>query len=128
MAAILIVEDDLTFSRILNAFLEKNGFDVKVKNSVKDGFEALAKESFDLALFDYRLPDGNGLELLQKVRTEYKMPVIMMTSFNDVRTAVKAIQWGAADYILKPVYPEELLMSIRGILGGTKESSEPIVE
>jgi len=126
MAAILIVEDDLTFSRILNAFLEKNGFDVKVKNSVKDGVEALSKGSFDLALFDYRLPDGNGLELLQKVRTEYKMPVIMMTSFNDVRTAVKAIQWGAADYILKPVYPEELLMSIRGILGGTKESSEPV--
>jgi two-component system response regulator HydG len=128
MAAILIVEDDLTFSRILNAFLEKNGFDVKVKNSVKDGLDALAKESFDLALFDYRLPDGNGLELLQKVRVEYKMPVIMMTSFNDVRTAVKAIQWGAADYILKPVYPEELLMSIRGILGGTKESSEPVLE
>jgi two-component system response regulator HydG len=119
--AILIVEDDLTFSRILNAFLEKNGFDVKVAHSVKEATEVLAASPFDLALFDYRLPDGNGLELLQKVRLEHRMPVIMMTSFNDVRTAVKAIQWGAADYILKPVYPEELLLTIRQILG-TKET------
>lgn len=127
MSKILIVEDDLTFSRILTAFLEKNGFDVKVKHSVTDGIDALTKSTFDLALFDYRLPDGNGLDLLQKVRQEYRMPVVMMTSFNDVRTAVKAIQWGAADYVLKPVFPEELLMSIRQILG-TKDTSEPIVE
>ncbi len=122
MAAILIVEDDLTFSRILNAFLAKNGFNVTVKHSVKDGVDALSTSSFDLALFDYRLPDGNGLDLLQKVRHEHRMPVIMMTSFNDVRTAVKAIQFGAADYILKPVYPEELLMSVREILS-TKQST-----
>lgn len=127
MAHILIVEDDLTFSRILTAFLEKNGFDVKVKHSVADGIDALGKSAFDLALFDYRLPDGNGLDLLQKVRQDYRMPVIMMTSFNDVRTAVKAIQWGAADYVLKPVYPEELLASIRSILG-TKDEDAPIVE
>jgi len=122
MAAILIVEDDLTFSRILNAFLEKNGFAVKVAHSIAEGADVLNTASFDLALFDYRLPDGNGLDLLQKVRKEHRMPVIMMTSFNDVRTAVKAIQCGAADYILKPVYPEELLISIRQILG-TKESA-----
>lgn len=128
MANLLIVEDDLTFSRILTAFLEKNGFDVKVKHSVTDGIDALSKSTFDLALFDYRLPDGNGLDLLQKVRQEYRMPVVMMTSFNDVRTAVKAIQWGAADYVLKPVFPEELLMSIRQILGGSKETPAPIVE
>lgn len=122
MAAILIVEDDLTFSRILNAFLGKNGFDVKVTHSIAEGIDVLGKSTFDLALFDYRLPDGNGLDLLQKVRQDHRMPVIMMTSFNDVRTAVKAIQCGAADYILKPVFPEELLISIRQILG-TKESA-----
>jgi len=120
MAAILIVEDDLTFSRILNAFLQKNGFDVTIAHSFKDGLEALSGSNFDLALFDYRLPDGNGLELLQQVRHSHQMPIIMMTSFNDVRTAVKAIQVGAADYILKPVYPDELLVSIRRILN-TKE-------
>jgi two-component system response regulator HydG len=114
--AILIVEDDLTFSRILHAFLVKNGFEVKVVHSFREGTEMLNTSSFELALFDYRLPDGNGLELLREVRQNHPMPVIMMTSFNDVRTAVKAIQWGASDYILKPVFPEELLMSIRQIL------------
>jgi two-component system response regulator HydG len=118
--AILIVEDDLTFSRILHAFLVKNGFEVKVAHSFQEGSDTLNTGSFELALFDYRLPDGNGLELLRQVRQSQPMPVIMMTSFNDVRTAVKAIQWGASDYILKPVFPEELLMSIRQILG-TKE-------
>lgn len=126
--AILIVEDDLTFSRILNAFLEKNGFEVKVAHSVKDATDVLGASPFDLALFDYRLPDGNGLELLQKVRLEHRMPVIMMTSFNDVRTAVKAIQWGAADYILKPVYPEELLLTIRQILGTKETASVEYIE
>ncbi|HEX8060676.1 MAG TPA: response regulator, partial [Cyclobacteriaceae bacterium] len=120
MAAILIVEDDLTFSRILTAFLQKNGFEVKGAHSVKESLEILSDSTFDLALFDYRLPDGNGLELLQEVRHNHYMPIIMMTSFNDVRTAVKAIQVGAADYILKPVFPDELLVSIRRILD-TKE-------
>src|ERR1041385_3506370 len=116
MAAILIVEDDLTFSRILTAFLTKNGFEVKVAHSLKEGREVLNDSRVDLGLFDYRLPDGNGLELLQEVRHTHHMPIVMMTSFNDVRTAVKAIQVGAADYILKPVYPDELLVSIRRIL------------
>jgi two-component system response regulator HydG len=122
MAAILIVEDDLTFARILNSFLQKNGFEVKVSHSFKEGLEVLSDSTFDLALFDYRLPDGNGLELLQEVKHTHRMPIIMMTSFNDVRTAVKAIQVGAADYILKPVYPDELLVSIRHILE-TKETA-----
>lgn len=121
MTAILIVEDDLTFSRILTAFLQKNDFEVKVAHSVKESLEVLRDATFDLALFDYRLPDGNGLELLQEVKHTHHMPIIMMTSFNDVRTAVKAIQVGAADYILKPVYPDELLVSIRRILD-TKET------
>jgi two-component system response regulator HydG len=116
MAAILIVEDDLTFSRILTAFLAKNGFEVKATHSVKESLDVLNNSTFDLALFDYRLPDGNGLDLLQEVKHTHRMPIIMMTSFNDVRTAVKAIQVGAADYILKPVYPDELLVGIRRIL------------
>ncbi|HZY82779.1 MAG TPA: sigma-54 dependent transcriptional regulator [Cyclobacteriaceae bacterium] len=117
MASILVVEDDLTFSRILHEFLKKNGYGVTVRHSFKDGTEALSTTSFDLALFDYRLPDGNGLDLLEQARQNTRMPAIMMTSFNDVRTAVKAIQWGATDYILKPVYPEELLVTIHKALG-----------
>lgn len=126
--AILIVEDDLTFSRILNAFLVKNGFEVRVAHSFQDGMEVLSTSTFELALFDYRLPDGNGLDLLRQVRLNHSTPVIMMTSFNDVRTAVKAIQWGASDYILKPVYPDELLMSIRQILNRKEQVASEYIE
>jgi two-component system response regulator HydG len=128
MASILIVEDDLTFSRILTAFLQKNGFQVKAVHSIKDASEALSASTYSLALFDYRLPDGNGLELLHQVRQDHRMPIIMMTSFNDVRTAVKAIQWGAADYVLKPVYPDELLLSIQRLLNAKEAKETAVVE
>jgi two-component system response regulator HydG len=75
-------------------------------------------------LLDYRLPDGIGLDVLVNARSAGStVPVIIMTSFNDVRTAVKAIQSGAFDYITKPVNPEELLMIMSEALGEKKEQS-----
>lgn len=113
MATILLVEDDTTFSQLLTGFLKKHDNHVEARNTVKQGIAALGKKSFDLLLLDYRLPDGNGLEVLRAAR-EKGLPAaaIMMTSFNDVRTAVKAIRLGAFDYITKPVNPEELLLVI----------------
>lgn len=114
MKNILLVEDDQTFSRLLEGFLEKNGFKTDIRNNTKEGIAALGNQQYDLLLLDYRLPDGNGLEVLNAARhLEQTMPAIIMTSFNDVRTAVKAMRSGAFDYITKPVNPEELLMIIR---------------
>lgn len=111
MATILLVEDDTTFSQLLEGFLKKHDHHVEAKYSVKQGISALEKKSYDLLLLDYRLPDGNGLEVLKAAREQDPPPAaIIMTSFNDVRTAVKAIRMGAFDYITKPVNPEELML------------------
>ncbi|MFC3197413.1 sigma-54-dependent transcriptional regulator [Parapedobacter deserti] len=119
MANILLVEDDTTFAAILENFLKKKGFDVSVKYSVKSGIEALKHETFHLILLDYRLGDGIGLDVLEALRVQGKyVPSIIMTSFNDVRTAVKAIRQGAFDYITKPVNPDELLMVVNEALEG----------
>jgi two-component system response regulator HydG len=124
MAKILIVEDDLTFSQLLHGFLQKNGHEIITAASIKDGLKAIAQNTFDLLLLDYRLPDGIGLDVLVNARSAGStVPVIIMTSFNDVRTAVKAIQSGAFDYITKPVNPEELLMIMSEALGEKKEQS-----
>jgi two-component system response regulator HydG len=124
MAKILIVEDDLTFSQLLHGFLQKNGHEIITAASIKDGLKAIAQNTFDLLLLDYRLPDGIGLDVLVNARSAGStVPVIIMTSFNDVRTAVKAIQSGAFDYITKPVNPEELLMIMSESLGEKKEQS-----
>ncbi|MNK31212.1 Transcriptional regulatory protein ZraR [compost metagenome] len=118
MAKILIIEDDSTFSQVLEGFLTKHGYEPYVVNDVKKAFKITDQQNFDLLLIDYRLPDGTGLDVLSHVLEKgAPQPAIIMTSFNDVRTAVKSIQLGAFDYITKPVNPDELLMLIKNALG-----------
>jgi two-component system response regulator HydG len=114
MIKILIIEDDLTFSQILEGFLNKHGYETAVSNDVKKSLAIIEKQHPDLLLVDYRLPDGTGLDVLSYLRENgLPQPMVIMTSFNDVRTAVKSIQMGAFDYITKPVNPDELLMIIK---------------
>ncbi|SEL14776.1 sigma-54-dependent transcriptional regulator [Parapedobacter koreensis] len=125
MANILLVEDDTTFAAILENFLKKKGFDVVVKYSVKGGIEALKNSTFHLILLDYRLGDGIGLDVVEALQEQGKViPSIIMTSFNDVRTAVKAIRQGVFDYITKPVNPDELLMVVNEALEGKSNEKE----
>ncbi len=125
MANILLVEDDTTFATILENFLKKKGFEVVVKYSVKSGKEALKHNTFHLILLDYRLGDGIGLDIVESLHEEGKViPSIIMTSFNDVRTAVKAIRQGVFDYITKPVNPDELLMVVNEALEGKSAERE----
>ena len=122
MAKILVIEDDLTFSQLLDGFLKKSGYSADLRHDVKSSIKALDQEQYDLLLLDYRLPDGTGLEVLSASRQKsLNMPVIIMTSFNDVRTAVEAMRSGAFDYITKPVNPDELLMRIGEALEPKKE-------
>jgi two-component system response regulator HydG len=96
---------------MLRDFLLKHGHQPDAVKDVKSGLRQLETETYALLLLDYRLPDGNGLNVLAKARESgASTPAIIMTSFDDIRTAVKAIRSGAFDYITKPVNPEELLM------------------
>jgi two-component system response regulator HydG len=113
MPSVLVVEDDLTFSRILTGFLEKRGFSVSVAHRGDEGITQATKHAFDVILLDYRLPDLTGMDVLVEVKKNRpSTQVIVMTSFSDIRTAVKAIQAGAFEYITKPVNPDELLMLV----------------
>ncbi|MDF2431768.1 MAG: two-component system, NtrC family, response regulator HydG [Mucilaginibacter sp.] len=125
MAKILLVEDDLTFSQILQNFLQKNGHEIICASNIKNGLKLWEQDTFDILLLDYRLPDGTGLDVLANVREKGALvPAILMTSFNDVRTAVKAMRLGAFDYITKPVNPEELMMILGAALN--EEKPEPV--
>lgn len=129
MADILIIEDDLTFASILKGFLEKNKNLVTTAYNVKDGIAALQKHHFDILLLDYRLPDGTGLDVVHyNAQQEQHAQIIMMTSFNDVRTAVNAMRMGVYDYITKPVNPDELLMILQEALQKGKKSEHHIAE
>lgn len=117
MASILIIEDDRTFGRIVEGFLEKNGFQVTLCAEAQSGWRAVQTQRHDLVLLDYRLPDGNGLDVLEKIHQAHPhLPVIIMTGFSEIRTAVAAMKLGAREYITKPVNPDELLLMVRGLL------------
>jgi two-component system, NtrC family, response regulator HydG len=130
--AVLLIEDDRTFQRILEGFLSKNKFQTVACSTVKESLEAVSKYDFELVLLDYRLPDGTGMEVLEQIKHNHpQLPVIIMTSYSDIRTAVKAMKAGAFEYITKPVNPDELLLLIKSALSKqikSERNSSPIVQ
>jgi two-component system, NtrC family, response regulator HydG len=127
VANILIIEDDIIFCKTLKGFLSKHGHIIDFKHTIKDGLKLILKHSYHLFLIDFRLPDGTGVDLLSYIRSNnITTPVIIMTSFIDVRTAVRAIKLGAYDYITKPVRPEELLLVTGEVLGKKNSGSDQV--
>lgn len=117
MLSILIVEDDITFSLMLTTWLGKKGFVVRSSSSVSDAKRRLGEEAFDLVISDLRLPDSDGIDLLKWLKSTHpSLLLIMMTSYAEIQTAVQAMKLGAADYIAKPLNPDELLGKIKELV------------
>lgn len=114
MKRILIVEDDLAFGTMIQTWLKKKGFDVERVTSVGAAIKAMGTgDAFHLVLSDLRLPDHDGLVLLQHIRkSDAHLPFIVMTSYAEVQNAVCAMKSGATDYVAKPFHPEILLEKI----------------
>jgi two-component system, NtrC family, response regulator HydG len=114
---ILLVEDDLTYARIIKNFLTKNGFEVKEVHQVNDAKLHLKKNAPDIIITDYRLPDGTGIEVLRYSKETYpQIPIIFISNYSDIRVAVKAMKLGAYEYINKPIQPDELLLNVKEAL------------
>ena len=129
MSKILLIEDDISFCKLLEKFLIKKAYDVTVAFSAEEARLAMKKESFDLILTDLRLPDSDGIGLMSEFKTSNpEIPVILMTGYSDVNTAVKAIKNGAADYISKPFNPDEVLLVITNALKNSEADEIPAKE
>lgn len=131
MRKILIVEDDITFLLMLKTWLAKHGFEVETAGNVEDGKRLLSQSGFSAVLTDMRLPDQDGIYLLQWIgENRPELPAIVMTSYADIQNAVLSMKLGARDYIAKPVNPEELLKKLNDLTAvGTsleKESVFPV--
>jgi two-component system response regulator HydG len=117
MPKILLIEDDVPFCKLLEKFLIKNNYTLTTSYTAAEARNAIKNESFDLILTDLRLPDSDGIELMAEFKILLpEAPVILMTGYSDVITAVKAIKNGAADYISKPFNPDEVLLVISNAL------------
>jgi len=116
MQKILVIEDDLMFGRMLQNFLIRNGYDVHSAQSKSAALTFLETTKVDLILSDLRLPDVSGLELLIDFKGMFKIPIVIMTSYADISTAVEAMKLGASDYVTKPLQPDEVLAIIKNHL------------
>lgn len=124
MKSILIIEDDIVFSRTISNWLVKQGMKTQCVATIAEARRAIAGKPFSLILADMRLPDDNSLSLLEWMRERRcTVPVIIMTNYGEVENAVTAIKLGATDYLRKPVQPDILLELIVGIKEG--DSGKP---
>lgn len=112
---------------MLSTWLKKKGFDVSSVTTLGEAKRKIEKQSFDLVLCDLRLPDGDGIELLRWLEDDNSLsiPVIVMTGYAEIQTAVQSIKLGASDYISKPINPQELLKKIEEI-GSKSEPDVPV--
>lgn len=127
MKHILIVEDDTTFAVMLQTWLSKKKFSVASVSGIAAAKKTLIESSADLVLCDLRLPDGDGIDLLEWVSNRnVNVPLIVMTSYAAIPSAVQAMKLGARDYISKPVNPEDLLQKINEVFNAGVKTGKQI--
>jgi DNA-binding NtrC family response regulator len=111
---ILIVEDDAVVRNLLQSIFARNKHPVSTAGSLAEATVQLEKEQFDLMMLDLRLPDGDGLRLLEQVATLPERPlVVMVTGFGSIESAVACMRAGAFDYVLKPFSPSQIDVILR---------------
>jgi DNA-binding NtrC family response regulator len=112
--SILVVEDEAKMRRLLELQLAEEGFQARTAGDAETGLQLLGKESFDVVVTDFKLPGMSGLEFLHAVkRVNADLPVVIMTAYGSVESAVDAMKAGASDYVLKPFSLAELVLVIR---------------
>lgn len=116
MKRILLIEDEVNFSKFIKLELEHEAYSVDVAYDGKSGLTLALESEWDMILLDVMLPGMNGFEVCRRIRNEKKTPIMMLTARDSVMDKVSGLDSGADDYIPKPFAIEELLARIRALL------------
>ncbi len=112
-ARILVIDDDPGLAEVIGMLLEREGYAFERAGTVKAGLERIHAGELDLVITDLRLPDGTGLDVIAASRARYpELPLIMITSYSSMESAIASLRAGAVDYIIKPFDNEEFLHAI----------------
>ena len=115
--SILVVDDNPELSELVSALLEESGMATRRVSSGQQALHALEEAYFDLVLSDVKMPEMDGLELLERMRADYReIPVVLLTGFGTVEMAVAAMRAGAASFVVKPYQDEVLVQTVRQAL------------
>ena len=125
MQKIMIIDDDQDMCLLLKRFLTRHGYEVLEAHSGKKALELLDTIEPHLVMCDFRLDDMDGKQLLVKIKERYQhVPVIIITGYSEIKTAVEVMKLGAYDYITKPLFPDEILLTIRRALDTAAKTAE----
>lgn len=113
---ILIIEDDADAAEVLEAYLLRENYAVRVAADGLNGLELALRWQPDLILLDVMLPGLNGTEVLAKLRRSSEVPVIMVTAMGDTPDRIGALRYGADDYVVKPYHPGEVVARVQAVL------------
>lgn len=128
---IITTDDDQAIRKVLQILLKKEGYQVTVCSNGDELLATLSSSSstVDLILLDIKMPGLSGMQLLEILRRNYpRIPVIMLTAFNDLDTGMKAIRLGASDYLAKPVHREVLVECVARVLDDTELRQSEVAE
>jgi two-component system response regulator RegX3 len=119
---ILLIEDEDSIAEPLASALGREGFDVERASTAEAGLEAFQERAPDLVLLDVMLPDGDGRDVLRRIRASSRTPVVMLTARGEELDRVLGLELGADDYVTKPFSAAELVARIRAVLRRTSAS------
>ncbi len=125
---IVVLDDEESLIKWVSYALEQKGYDVFSTTEPDDALSYLKNEKVDCVISDIKMPQIDGFEFLKKVRTMYPvLPVIFITAYGSMESAIAALRDGVSDYILKPFGTEELLLRVRANIGKTKKQTNQII-
>ena len=127
---ILVVEDETSIREVVNLYLKRAGYEVRLAKDGLEAIEALAKEMPDLIVLDLMLPHVDGMEITRWLRERGDVPIIMLTARREEADRIAGLEMGADDYVVKPFSPQELVSRVRAVLRrthGTLSKSEQIL-
>jgi DNA-binding NtrC family response regulator len=113
----LVIDDERIVLDSVSKILKEEDFEVQVTQSGRQGLELATQKEYDIVLTDLRMPDMGGMRVLRDVkRARPSLPVVMITGFGTVKSAVQAMKLGAAEYLEKPFSPDELIKTVNSAL------------
>ncbi|HOW91456.1 MAG TPA: response regulator transcription factor [Anaerolineaceae bacterium] len=116
MSTILIIEDEQTLARVLQSYLEREGFQVITANRGDTGYDMSLTRNVDLILLDLNLPGMDGMDIAREIVKQKNTPIIMITARVEELDKLKGLETGADDYITKPFSPREVVARVKTVL------------
>src|SRR5690625_3267962 len=113
---VLVVEDEENVRRLIDAYLQHEGFDVVGAADGAEALDALARVSPDVVILDVMLPRIDGWDVCRRIRSRTRTPIIMLSARGAEEDRIKGFEYGADDYVTKPFSPKELVLRVRAVL------------